>query len=50
MRRWIGRALLAWLGWRLFGPEPQPKTDGAQEHPLRLPGRTVFVGDRECFV
>ena len=50
MRRWIGRGLLAWLGWRLFGPEPQPKTDGAQEHPLRLPGRTVFVGDHEFFV
>jgi len=39
-----------WLAWRLFGPEPAPRFPPHQERPLRVPGRTVFVGEREFFV
>ncbi|GBD85973.1 carboxylesterase YbfK [bacterium BMS3Abin02] len=41
---------LGWLVWRLLGPDTPPRYSGPQRHPLRLPGRTVFVGDREVFV
>ena len=50
MTKWARRIFLLWVGWRLFGAEPQPKIAEAQEHPLRLPGRSVFVGDNEFFV
>jgi pimeloyl-ACP methyl ester carboxylesterase len=50
MMRWMKRLVLLWAGWRLLGPEPQLKPAEAQEHPLRLPGRSVFVGDNEFFV
>lgn len=50
MKQWLKRLLFMWLGWRVFGPEPKPKPPEAQEHPLRLPGRSVFVGDNEFFV
>ena len=36
--------------WRLFGPETGPRFAPNQEHPLPIPGRTVFVGDREFFL
>ncbi len=36
--------------WRLFGPELGHRYTAKQEHPLRAPGRTVFVGDREFFL
>ncbi len=36
--------------WRLFGPRVQPEFRPPQEHPLRVPGRTVFVGDEEHLV
>ena len=39
-----------WVVRRLFGPETPPRTKGVQERPLRLPGRSVFVGDTEVFV
>jgi 3-oxoadipate enol-lactonase len=39
-----------WLVRRLFGPETSPRIKGTQERPLRLPGRSVFVGDTEVFV
>lgn len=42
--------LLLWLGWRLLGPDPVPRTVGEQRRPLRVPGRTVFVGRHEFFV
>ncbi|MFQ5967971.1 MAG: alpha/beta fold hydrolase [Acidimicrobiia bacterium] len=47
--------LIRWLAfgyilWRWLGPEPKPQFSVPQEHPLRLPGRSVFVGDRELFV
>jgi len=41
---------LGWLAWRLLGPETPPRYTVPQRHPLLLPGRTVFVGDREVFV
>jgi len=44
---WSG---LAWLAWRLFGPDPVPRTVGEQRRPLKVPGRSVFVGRHEFFV
>ncbi len=44
------RALLGAVVWRLLAPEVEPRFPAGQEHPLRLPGRTVFVGDREFLV
>ncbi len=41
---------LAWLAWRLFGPEKEPTYVGDQERPIHLPGRTILVGEREFFV
>ena len=34
----------------MFGPRVQPQFNPPQEHPLRVPGRTVFVGDDEYLV
>lgn len=48
--RWPARVGAAWLGWRLFGPDLPPAFPPGQEYPVRLPGRTVFVADREVFV
>ncbi len=45
--RWTG---LGWLLWRVFGPEPAPRFAPGQSRPLRIPGRTLFAGDRELFV
>jgi 3-oxoadipate enol-lactonase len=47
---WIGGLLGALAGWRLLGPELTPRFPPGQEHPWRIPGRTVFVGDREFLV
>ena len=41
---------MGWLAWRLFGPETPLSTPDPQTRPLHIPGRTVFVGDREFFV
>jgi pimeloyl-ACP methyl ester carboxylesterase len=49
MLRWLRRLLAAWFIWRLFGPEVPPTFDGPQEAPMRLPGRSVFIGDQEMF-
>lgn len=43
-------ALAAGIAWRAFGPKIQPVFEPPQEHPLRVPGRTVFVGDEEFLV
>lgn len=40
----------AWAAWRLFGPEIAPRYSPGQERPVHIPGRTVFVGERELFV
>ena len=48
--RWVRRVALAWLAWRVFGPEVQPRTVGIQRRPMAVPGRTVMVGERELFV
>lgn len=50
MRKLFFRAVAAWLLWRAFGPESKPRFSGIQERPLRVPGRTVFVGAHEFFV
>ena len=44
------RVLVAAALWRLFGSELGHRYSPGQEHPLRVPGRTVFVGDREFFL
>ncbi len=43
---------LFWIlvGVRALGPILTPRFQPGQEHPLRLPARTVFVGDREFLV
>lgn len=48
--KWLKRVLAAWAIWRLFGPVIEPRFTGPQEHPWRLPGRTVYVGDEEFLV
>ena len=50
MMRWMRRLLGAWFLWRLFGPEVPPTFDGPQEAPMRIPGRSVFIGDQEMFL
>lgn len=50
MRKWLKRAVIGAFLWRMFGPSPQPEFKPPQEHPLRVPGRTVFVGDEEYLV
>lgn len=50
----VGKALKwafrGWLAWRLFGPEIPLRSPGPQVRPVRVPGRTVLVGEREIFV
>ncbi|MEN8114076.1 MAG: alpha/beta hydrolase [Actinomycetota bacterium] len=50
IRRIFGLLGLTWLAWRLFGPELEPGYRGDQRRPVHIPGRTVFVGEREFFV
>jgi 3-oxoadipate enol-lactonase len=38
------------LAWRVLGPIITPRFRSPQEHPWRIPGRTVFVGDSEFLV
>lgn len=47
--RILGAIGLGWLAWRLFGPDVAPAYVGIQERPIHVPGRTVFVGQREMF-
>ncbi len=49
--RRIGATIAAgWLALRLFGPELARSYPRPQVRPMRVPGRTVFVGEREFFV
>jgi 3-oxoadipate enol-lactonase len=50
MNKWLKRASMAAMLWRMFGPRLQPDFKPPQLHPLRVPGRTVFVGDEEYLV
>ncbi|MDQ3781781.1 MAG: alpha/beta hydrolase [Actinomycetota bacterium] len=50
LRRLLGLGLGGWALWRMFGPDPSPRLTGPQVRPLRVPGRTVFVGDSEFFI
>ncbi len=50
LRSALRRLALGWLGWRILGPEVPPRYAPHQERPLRIGGRTVFVGERELFV
>lgn len=45
--RWILGFVAA---WRVFGPIITPPFPSGQEHPWKIPGRTVFVGDLEFLV
>lgn len=48
--RAVGLALGGWAAWRLLGPELPRRYPPGQVRPVRLPGRSVFVGEREFFV
>ena len=48
--RLLGTLFVGWVAWRLFGPDPSPRFTGPQVRPVRVPGRSVFVGDEEFFV
>jgi 3-oxoadipate enol-lactonase len=48
--RSVGVVGASWLAWRLFGPDPVPRTNGEQRRPMMVPGRSVFVGRHEFFV
>lgn len=50
MRSWRKWAVVGAVLLRMFGPRIQPRFRPPQEHPLRVPGRTVFVGDDEYLV
>lgn len=43
-------AVLGWVAWRLFAPPVWPRTNGIQERPFVVPGRTVTVGRHEFLV
>ena len=45
-----GYAVMGWVAWRAFGPEPQPRFEGVQLRPARFPGRGVLVGQHEFYV
>ncbi len=49
IRRAVKLSVLSWLVWRVLGPEI-PRRAASARRPLHIPGRTVFVGDREFFV
>lgn len=48
--KWWKWALGTAVAWRFLGPRVAPEFHPPQEHPLRLPGRTVYVGDEEYLV
>jgi pimeloyl-ACP methyl ester carboxylesterase len=46
----LRRVLFAAIAWRLLAPALKPRFRPPQEHPWRLTGRTVFIGDEEFVV
>lgn len=48
--KWLRRVLVAFLLWRLLGPVVPLRFRVPQEHPWRVPARTLFVGERELSV
>ena len=50
VRSLVGMTAAGWLAWRVFGPDLTPRFAGLQTNPLRMPGRTYFVGEHEMFV
>ena len=48
--KWLKRGIVAAVLWRLFGPVLPPPWRQPQQHPWRIPARTMFVGDRELSV
>ena len=50
LKRAVKIGAASWLVWRVLGPELPPRVVGGSGRPLHVPGRTVFVGDREFFV
>jgi 3-oxoadipate enol-lactonase len=48
--KWWKWLVGAGVAWRLFAPRLEPRFPPPQEHPLRIGGRTVFVGDDEFLV
>lgn len=46
----LGTIVAGWAAWRLFGPELPRHHPMPQVRPLRIAGRSVFVGEREYFV
>ncbi|MGI8518548.1 MAG: alpha/beta fold hydrolase [Acidimicrobiia bacterium] len=48
--RWLRRGFALAVAWRLFGPVLPPRWRKPQEHPWRVPARTLFVGDRELSI
>jgi len=50
MKRVLKRLLAAVVAWRLAAPPLRPPYWVKQEHPWRVSGRTIFVGDNEIAV
>lgn len=50
LRGVMGWVAGGWAAWRLLGPETAPRYAPGQVRPVRTPGRSVFVGEREFFV
>lgn len=48
--KWLKRLAWAVLLGRFLGPNFSPRFPPGQEHPWRIPGRTVFVGDNEFLI
>lgn len=44
------RLLVLLVLWRMFGPVIPPRWRANQEHPWKVPARTVFAGDREISI
>ncbi|MGB7861403.1 MAG: alpha/beta hydrolase [Acidimicrobiia bacterium] len=50
MRRFLRLGVFGFVVWRLFAPTLRPQFKPPQEHPWRLSGSTIFVGDEEFLV